>query len=283
MLLPSPPLNEHGRLAVNTADIADHLVTGLTSSCSACDHSAIHYWRMPTGEYFPVHPNCAHRVIEHWTEQINSGETNAPDLATGARRGAYARRASPTGARVHPPRAKAQPSRSLGSPWFRPGMPEGTPWVLITETHNGRMVTMPSSASRERTEAAMGHYRALAAQHLPISPGGPLAVGGALMDPTGAIVATWGEAIELSAPPRWEAMGRVENWRQCAGCLTVLWPMRLISQDGRCRTCVTQAEENDPRVWLFEPAKPPLERWPERFGGPKRKKKAATKKHEAVN
>lgn len=278
MLLPPPPLNEHGRLAVNAADVAEHLEYGLTSACVVCDHSALHWWRMPDGLYIPVHGACTGRLIEGWHERIESGDhLDQPDLG-GARRGAYARRSSASGARVHPPRAKAVPSRSLGSPWFRPGMAEGTPWVLITETHNGRTVEVFDS--REHTEGVMVRTELLAARGLPRSLGGALAVGGALLDPTGAVVSGWGEEFDLDGRPRWEPMRRVQNWMRCGGCDAVLWPLRLVSGDNRCRACV-EAREDGTRVWLSEPGDPGIDSYPPEYGGPKRKKKGA--KEKAVN
>lgn len=203
MLLPPPPLNEHGRLAVNSADVAEHLEYGLTSACLVCEHSAIHWWRMPDGLYIPVHATCTGRMVEHWRERIESGDLDEPELATGARRGAYARRSTETGARVHPPRAKTAPSRSLGSPWFRPGMPEGAPWAIIVESHHGRL-NFVHSDDEGHVRKVLRQDRALTERGLPLWPGGPMAVGAALLDPTGAIVDRWGELFDLDSPSPWK-------------------------------------------------------------------------------
>lgn len=202
MLLPAPPLNEHGRLAVNSADIADHLEYGLTSSCVACDHSAIHWWRMPSGEYISVHASCALRLVTHWRERIESGDVDQPELGGGARRGAYARRSGTTGERVHPPRAASKPSRSLGSPFFRPGMPEGSPWAIVVESHHGRLNYVHGD-NEAHARKVFGHYEALTERGWPIMWGGPMAVGAALLDPTGAIVDGWGEEFDLDSPSPW--------------------------------------------------------------------------------
>lgn len=276
MSLPSPPLNEHGRLAVNVADVADNLRYGLTSGCVACDHSTIHWWPAPTGEYIPVHPTCAGRLVGHWRERIESGDVGQPELGGGSRRGAYARRATDTGARIHPPRPASKPSRSLGSPYFRPGMPEGAPWAVVVETHNGRDVFLHGD-NEQHARHVLGHYEALTRRGLPISLGGPLATGAALLDPTGAVVDGWGEEFDLDSPPRWEPMGRAKNWMRCSGCEAVLWPLRLISTDNRCRDCVAAREGHDPRVWLSEPADPGMDARPPHYGGPKRKKGAKEK------
>lgn len=273
-----PPLNEHGRLAVNAADIADHLEYGQTSACVACEHSAIHWWRMPTGEYIPVHASCAHRLIEQWHERIETGDIDQPELTGGARAGAYARRATATGARVHPPRPRSVPSRSLGSPWFRPGMAEGTPWVLVSETSNGRAVEL--FTGRDHAEQVMRHTALLAAQGQPRSFGSPVAVGSVLLDPTGAVVDGWGEAFELDSAPRWPPMGRTQTWTTCRSCAAVLWPQRLVSADGRCRACVEAVEAADPRRWLGEPTDPGMAARPPQYGGPKRRKAA---KEKAIN
>jgi hypothetical protein len=203
MLLPPPPLNDHDRLAVNAADIAAALVDGLTSACVACDHSAFHWWRMPDGLYLPVHAACADRVIGHWRERIDTGDLEQPALDTGARRGAYARRSTATGARVHPPRAKAMPSRSLGSPWFRPGMPEGAPWAIVIESHHGRLNFVHGDNEAHAREV-FRFYEATTRGGMPLlSIGGPTAVGAVLLDPTGAIVDRWGEEFDLNAPSPW--------------------------------------------------------------------------------
>jgi len=199
MLLPSPPLNEHGRLAVNSHDISTHLVDGLTSGCVACDHSAIHWWLMPSGEYIPVHATCARRLVAHWHERVASGDIDQPELGGGDRRGAYARRATATGARVHPPRPRSAPSRSMGSPWFRPGMPEGAPWVIVIESTHGRL-NFVHDDNEEHARKVLRHDEALTRRGLPLWPAGPMAIGAALLDPTGDIVDGWGEEFDLDSP-----------------------------------------------------------------------------------
>jgi hypothetical protein len=277
--LAPPPLNEHGRLAVNVADVAEHLEYGLTSGCSACDHSTIHYWRTPTGEYIPVHPGCARRLVEQWRERVETGDVDQePELGGGARRGAYARRSGPSGERVHPARPTSKPSRSLGSPWFRPGMPEGAPWMVIVETHNGRH-NYEHGDSEAHARTVLGRYQSLTEAGLPLSPGEPHAVGAALLDPTGTVVDGWGEEFDLDSPPRWEPVTRVQVWTTCRGCKAVMWPYRLSSTDGRCRACV-EAREDGTRIWLAEPTDPGMSARPTHLGGPKRKKGA---KEKAVN
>lgn len=203
MLLPAPPLNEHGRLAVNAADVAGHLEYGLTSSCVACEHSAIHWWRMPDGTYIAVHAACVGRLVDGWRDRIESGDLHEPELGNAARRGAYARRSTATGARVHPPRAKAAPSRSMGSPWFRPGMPEGSPWVIVIESRHGRL-NFVHSDDEGHARKVFGRDKALTEHGIPLWPGGPMAVGAVLLDPTGAIVARWGEEFDLDGPSPWQ-------------------------------------------------------------------------------
>lgn len=199
MLLPPPPLNEHGRLAVNAADITATLTTGLASGCSACDHSTIHWWPMPDGTYIPVHPGCARRLIEHWHERVATGDVTETEVRTGPRRGAYARRATSTGARVHPPRPASRPSRSLGSPWFRPGMPEGAPWVIVIESTHGRL-NFVHSDNEEHVRKVFWRDAALTERGIPLYPAGPMGLGAALLDATGAPVAYWGEEFDLNAP-----------------------------------------------------------------------------------
>jgi hypothetical protein len=199
---PVPPLDEHGRLAVDTADIVGHLEYGMIGGCSACGHTAVHWWRMPAGEYIPVHEGCAHRLVAGWRERVEAGDLRAPDLAAGARRGAYARRAAPDGSRVHPPRPASRRSRSLGSPFFRPGMPEGAPWVIVVESHHGRL-NFVHGDDEVHARAVLGHYEALTGRGWPISWGGPVAVGAVLLDPSGAVVDRWGEEFDLAAPSPW--------------------------------------------------------------------------------
>jgi hypothetical protein len=199
MHLPAPPLNEHSRLAVNTADITGALVQGLVGSCATCGHSVPWWWCMPDGTYVAVHPGCARKLIEHWHQRIETGDVEEAPVVASARRGAYARRASPTGARVHPPRPRSAPSRSLGSPWFRPGMPEGAPWVIVVESTHGRL-TFTHGPGEEHARGVLSHYEALTRRDLPLWFGGPVGLGAALIDPTGAIVDGWGEEFDLDAP-----------------------------------------------------------------------------------
>ena len=203
MLPPPPPLNDHGRVAVNTADVAGALEDGLNCGCVVCDHSTRYHWRMPSGEYIPIHAGCVPRLVAHWHERVEAGDVDQPEVVSGARRGAYARRATSTGARVHPPRARSLPSSSMGSPWFRPGMPQGAPWIIVIESTHGRL-TFCHGDNEPHAREVLRFYRATTANGTPLLfPGGPVAVGAALLDPAGDVVDGWGEEFDLDSPSRW--------------------------------------------------------------------------------
>lgn len=269
-MIPTPPLTEDGALAVDVASIVDAVVPGCVATCCVCAVSVASWWRMPDGAYVPIHTprfrNCVERMVDGWRDRLTGG---APVTAqSGVLQGAYARRARASGRPV----VVARPvSRSGGSRFFRPGMPDGAPWATVTETHDGRLVSV--SDNEKAARSVFARYRSLASKELPVRQDGLFAVGGVLIDPGDREVERWGEPFDVDGPPRWPHMLRVgERWTTCVGCGAAMWPLRLVSTTGRCRRCVALDEEDDPRRWLAEPAEPAVEFRPPEFGGPRRPK-----------
>jgi hypothetical protein len=205
ILQPDPPLNEHGRLAVSTADVQAALVDGLTGGCCVCQHSTIWWWPAADGTFHPLHSGCARRLLARWAERVESGDVDTPAVVpevASAALGAYARRARATGgpAALAPPRATRTRSRSLGSPYFRPGMPEGSPHTIVARTaeeDGGQLLVIPTTGAHNAAQV-LSHYAALTLQGRPYRLGGPRLAGAAVVDPTGAIVQQWGQVGEVS-------------------------------------------------------------------------------------
>lgn len=201
---PDPPLNEHGRLAVNTADVQAALVDGLLGGCCVCQHSTIWWWPAPDGSFHPLHSSCARRLLARWAERVESGDTDTPSVApevASAALGAYARRARASGgpATVAPRQATRTRSRSLGSPYFRPGMPEGSPHTIVARTGDGETLAIPATGPRSAA-SALSRYQALARTGQPYRLGGPVLVGAAIVGPDGKITDRWGEIGDLPGP-----------------------------------------------------------------------------------
>jgi hypothetical protein len=205
ILLPDPPLNAHGRLAVNTADVQAALVDGITGGCCVCQHSTIWWWPAPDGTFHPLHSGCARRLLARWGERVESGDIGTPSVSpevASAALGAYARRARALGgpAALAPPTASRTRSRSQGSPYFRPGMPEGMPFTIVARTDAGELLVI-STAGLRNAQVMLTRYEALSGLGLPFKIGGPVLVGAAIIGPDGTAVEQWGQPGELAPPP----------------------------------------------------------------------------------
>jgi hypothetical protein len=198
---PDPPRNEHGRLAVNTADVRAALVDGLTGGCCVCQHSTIWWWPAPDGTFHPLHSGCAPRLLARWAERIESGDIETPAVApevASAALGAYARRARAHGgpAAVTPPQATRTASRSMGSPYFRPGMPHGSPHTIVARTTDGEILAIPTTGIR-RARTTLSRFQGLTHMGQPYRLGGPMLAGAAIVGPDGKITEQWGEIGDI--------------------------------------------------------------------------------------
>jgi hypothetical protein len=283
-VLPDPPLTYldgvHPELAVSLDEVLAALTLGLLAGCCVCGHGTGTWWPdgPPEGNstWWALHEHCAPRLLEQWRQRIVAGDAETRSAARAPAAGAYARRASRTTST--PVRAAVQaalPSRSSGSRWWRPGMPEGTPWALLTDTNLGQIVHLDDSVRHPRD--ILRRFALLTEQGQPIASGGTYAAGGALFHPTGRLIEQWGSGADPDRP-RWSSLSRVAQWSRCSGCAAPLWPLRLVSATGRCRACVEADEGEDPRVWPTEPTAPERLAWPEWLGGPKKRKTPARRK-----
>jgi hypothetical protein len=110
--------------------------------------------------------------------------------------GAYARRAAEQRGDVTPATARAM-SVSMGSPYFIPGMPEGTPWTVVAEMPDGPPLVTPCGANVEHAHR-VNRFRQAATARGDRPDGRSLPVGGHIVDPAGEIHERW-SATELSS------------------------------------------------------------------------------------
>jgi hypothetical protein len=178
--LPDVELPNNAADALRTA-----LVPGILSSCCACGQGTIWHW-LHGDRYYPLHGrqsvptnSCAERVVDEWREAIAAGRSDVT-APTGRLTGAYARRASG----IHAPR-RHPASIGRGSPLFRPGVPDGAPWVATARQSEGGTLLCPSGFNEAHARAVNERWRLLAVQGwLPL-------VSGHVVDPTGAISGAW--------------------------------------------------------------------------------------------
>lgn len=243
---------------------------GLLGSCVVCGHSTV-WWYRASDRYHPVHrqPACVGRLTETLAE-LETVAAGAARLSAGPRRGAWARRGAGTVAGTASP-AGVRHGLSRGSPFHRPGMLDGAPWVALAQTNYG-LLSVPAHVDEDHARDVCRRWRLLSERGQDISHGGVVACGAVVMDPCGVVVESWGEP---PAPDRsrWRPIRRVRDWTRCTGCAEVLWPGCLATiADGLCAFCTAADEVDDPRVWPEEPGDPGMAARPEYLGGPKVKK-----------
>ena len=194
-MIPAPPLNDDGELAVNRWTLIANLVGGILTTCCACRQATISYWRRGD-RYIPLHDRCVDHLIAEWRTLIEQGEADMAE-PTGRRMGAYARRAAARATVATPVNSRAV-SASQGSPSFVPGMAEGTPWTVVTEMPGDVPLITPCGGNEEHARK-VNAFRRAATEH-GHGPGGgrPLPVGGFIVDPAGAVHERW-SAGELSS------------------------------------------------------------------------------------
>jgi hypothetical protein len=166
-VIPSPPLTEGGELAAHSVQVRAQLVPGLLSACGVCGQGSAFHWRYPTGvrRFVAVHAHCVHRLVAEWLDMVASARgASAP--AGMALTGAYARRRAVTAAAGTPDRGF---SSSLGSPYFRPGMLVGAPWVAVASAPGVVPLICPAGCNEGHAWAVALRYRARAVVGLPVS------------------------------------------------------------------------------------------------------------------
>lgn len=180
-MIPSPPLDADGALAANWHEVMAALKPGVLAPCCTCRRSSIWHW-FDGERYHPLHnaPHCVTRLFEEWYAMIAAGEVRA----AGALRltGAYARRSSAVVVELG--------SRDGGSPYFRPGMPEGTPWTAVAKLADGREIVTPCAHNAEHAHAVNRRWRARARRGI-AQPGQEQPVAGWIVDPTGQHSEKW--------------------------------------------------------------------------------------------
>lgn len=225
-------------------------VVGLSSVCHCGRPCA--QWLELDGRYVCVHGQRRCRdALPEVLEEIRESEQAAgqPDVP----RGAYARRRS-HGAVGTVTRLHTAPL-GAGSPFHRPGMPAGAPWVVLSDTNQGH-VQIPCGGDETKARALNSHNRVMTGRGWEIAYGAVFAAGGAVVTPAGELVDCWGSPVVIGRP-RWRPLTRVSYWMRCAGCHRQLWPGCLVTlADTLCSTCARQGERDDPRVWPPEPAYP---------------------------
>lgn len=256
---------------MTTAVLSDSLEFGLLGSCVVCGQST-GWWYRASDRYHPVHrlSMCTGRLAETLTE-LETIAAGAARLSSAPRRGAWARRGATSAAGTSSPAAGMRYGLSQGSPFHRPGMLEGAPWVAVAQTNFGHL-SAPAHVNEAHARSVCRHWRALTDRGWEISPGGVEAVGAMVVDPSGVVVESWGDPFAVGQR-RWRPITRLSHWTRCAGCSDVLWPGCLVTvAGGLCVTCTAADEHDDPRVWPGEPSDPGVSARPEHLGGPKRPK-----------
>jgi hypothetical protein len=200
-----------------------------------CDHSAGRWWRSGQ-EYYPLHDRCVTRLVELWSELDTTVE---PMASTPARRtGAYARRLATTARHpATPPVLTSGASRDGGSPFFRPGMSAGAPWVACTLTMASLMIT-PCADNKAHAQRVAANYAALARAGQPAPAGADIA-GTWIVGPDGTVTPVWGQVVAPGEALPWELLDRLSAWADCRECGTRMWPGRWRGRDsGRCADCL---------------------------------------------
>lgn len=193
-MIPNPPLGGPFRrddeLAVNRWTLIANLVGGILAPCCACHQSSATYWEHG-GRYTPLHERCVDHLIREWREMVAHGEADAPPPAERPM-GAYARRAAARAVeRGDRPTVGRAVSVNLGSPYFIPGMAEGTPWTAVAEMPDGIRRISPAGDHEAHARRVCALWRAAAARGFVDTFGGQLPVRGYVVDPTGARSDEW--------------------------------------------------------------------------------------------
>lgn len=181
-MIPPPPLSADGALAVGWHEVSAALRPGILASCCVCRRSSVWHWFDGT-RYHPLHntPHCIAGLFDEWRALIAAGEVRSIEAVRLT--GAYARRARDVPAELS--------SRDGGSPYFRPGMAAGTPWVAVAKLADGRELITPCAHNEAHARQVSARWHALARQGIAGYRGDAVPVSGWVVDPTGQHLAEW--------------------------------------------------------------------------------------------
>jgi hypothetical protein len=194
-MIPNPPLRD-GQLAANNWTLIANLVGGILATCCTCHQTTATHWEHE-GRYVPLHERCAGHLIQEWRTMLAQGDAQAAPPVERPM-GAYARRTAARPTVADRPTFTRATSVSLGSPYFIPGMPEGTPWVAVAEMSDGGKLITPCSFNESHARKVNTHRRASTARGHLAGPRNLATVRGYVVDPTGVLSDAW-ESDELAS------------------------------------------------------------------------------------
>lgn len=253
MAVPNPPRDEHGALASNRYHVLASVRPGILGSCCACGHTCGTWWHDGTGAYTALHERCAPKLVEMWQAMIEDGIGETP--AVGRLTGAYARRAAAraggrTGTdRTAPPISVRSVDR--GSPFFRPGMPDGSPWVAFGQSITGQPLV--PCGSQQAARDAVTRWRSYSERDI-TPPGMTTVVGGVVVGPDGALSESWGRYPTPGEPEPWLSLIQSRDWFTCGQCGQRRHSGCWRALDRVCMPCVREGEQDGRPAWPVDPA-----------------------------
>lgn len=250
--IPVPPRDERGELATNRYHVLDNLRAGLLGSCCACGHTCGTWWHDGAHGYHALHERCADRLVEIWASMIEEGIGERP--ATGRMTGAYARRAAARAqvGGIAPVVTVSPGSIDRGSPFFRPGMTDGSPWVAWGQTVVGRPLA-PCGHNEAGARRIVARWRA--AEKLGVfEPGGALVLGAVVISPDGALSDGWGAYPVPGQEAPWPSLSQSREWFTCLECGERRWSGCWRSASGSCTACLRASENLGRPDWPVDPS-----------------------------
>lgn len=252
MAVPNPPRDENGALASNRYHVLDNIHAGLLGSCCACGHTCGTWWHDGAHGYTALHERCAPKLIEMWQAMIEDGIGETPTV--GKFTGAYARRAAARsrGAVASSRVASASVARSVdrGSPFFRPGMADGQPWVAFGQSVTGQPLVPCTQQQAARDIVA--RWRSYNERGI-IPPGMTMVVGGVVVGPDGALSDGWGRYPTPGEPEPWLSLIQSRDWFTCAGCGQRRHSGCWRTLDRVCTPCVREGDQSGRPAWPVDP------------------------------
>ncbi len=131
--------------------------------------------------------------------------------------------------------------------------------MALAETNVGHLV-VPCSRNAGQAMAVVAHWRALAEAGLTVDALHTV-VGGAVVDPAGNVVESWGSVPVPGGRSRWSPLSRLRDWAACLACGVDRWPGCWVDAalEG-CGVCLPGADDADPRPWPNDPPEPRVPR-----------------------
>lgn len=144
----------------------------------------------------------------------------------------------------------------IRGPYWRPGESViAEPWVALCESNVGHLV-VPYGRRQDRARELIERWEALTKLGRLIDYH-RTAVGAAVVNPRGEVVAGWGSVPVPGGAPRWAPLHRLMEPAPCAGCSAPRWPgCWMVADLSGCAVCQPTRESADPRVWPPEPSPP---------------------------